>query len=304
MTNTDRRQVGAGACDIKPERAAVIGLFVNMTLAGAKLVAGIAGNSFALVADSVESMVDIAGSIIVWRALEYGSRPADADHPFGHGKAESLAALAIGLLVIVAGIGIATQSVHGVLNPHLTPAWYTLVVLVVVIAVKESMYRLTRRAAAPTQSSAGAAEAWHHRSDAMTSAAAFVGIAIALIGGERFAPADDWAALAASAVIVLNGVYLLRAPLGELMDQSAPAIATQCTELVLEIKGIRAVERCEARKVGRQYRVVLHAEVDPAMPVAEAHALTGQAKAVVRNRLPQIASLLIHVEPHQTRSEE
>ncbi|HPF38723.1 MAG TPA: cation diffusion facilitator family transporter [Phycisphaerae bacterium] len=292
----DPRNTGAAA----PEQAALTGLVVNMTLAGFKLIAGIVGNSFALVADAVESMVDVAGSLIVWRALEYGNKPADEDHPFGHGKAESLAALAVGLLVVVAGIGIAIESIDGIRVPHRPPAWYTLLALIVVIVVKEFMFRFASRAAAPTESSAGRAEAWHHRSDALTSAAAFLGIAIALIGGERFAPADDWAALAASVIIFLNGVYLLRAPLGELMDKNTPAIATQCADVVLDVEGILAVERCEARKVGRTYRVIMHAEVPATMSVADAHSLTGHAKALVRERMPHVSSLLIHIEPHQT----
>jgi len=265
-----------------PERAAVVGLVVNFSLAGAKLVAGIVGHSFALVADAVESLADILGSLIVWQGLRFGARPPDESHPFGHGKAEWLAALAVGIL-----------------NPHEVPAWYTLVVLVGVIATKETLFRVTRRAARTSGSSAGFADAWHHRSDAITSAAAFLGISIALIGGPACAPADDWAALAASGVIVLNGVLLLRAPLAELMDEAAPGVAADCTGLVLTIRGIRGVEQCEARKVGRSYRVIMHAEVDPDLTVFAAHELTGQAKALVRERLPHVASLLIHVEPHR-----
>jgi cation diffusion facilitator family transporter len=281
-----------------PERAAGLGLIVNVALAATKLVAGIVGHSFALVADSVESMVDIAGSVIVWRALHYGARPPDTDHPFGHGKAEALAALAVGLLVILAGLAIAIQSFDGIINPHEVPAWYTLVVLLAVIAIKEGMYRYTHRAAKHTDSSAGAADAWHHRSDALTSLAAFVGITIALIGGERWAPADDWAALAASLVIITNGVLLMRTPYAELMDKALPELATRCSEIVMRIEGIHRVEQCEARKVGRAYRVIMHVEVDPQMTVVDAHSLTGKAKALVREELPQVASLLIHIEPH------
>jgi len=285
--------------DDAPERAALLGLLVNALLAAIKLVAGIVGHAFALVADAVESMADIFGSIVVWRALRYGARPADERHPFGHGKAEALAALAVGLLIIVAGIGIAVKAIDGIVAPHLAPRPFTLVVLVVVVIVKETMYRVARRAAKPSGSSAGAADAWHHRSDAITSLAAFVGIGIAVVGGERWAPADDWAALVASVVIALNGLLLLRAPFAELMDEASPDTAARCSAAVLEIEGIRAIERCEARKVGRAYRVIMHAEVDPTMSVADAHALTGKAKAHVRERIPELASLLIHVEPHE-----
>lgn len=282
---------------VSSERAALNGLLVNVGLAGAKLIAGIVGHSFALVADAVESMVDIAGSLIVWRALEYGAKPADDTHPFGYGKVESLAGLAVGSLVVIAGVGIGVQSVHGILNPHRVPAWYTVVVLLVVIAVKEVMFQVTRHAAKSSGSSAGMADAWHHRSDAITSSAALIGITIALVGGAAYAPADDWAALIASGVIAVNGILIAKAPMAELLDASQPEVAKRCGEVVKEIEGIRAIEQCEARKVGRGYRVIMHAEVDPDLSVAVAHALTGKAKALVRERLVEVASLLIHIEP-------
>ena len=285
--------------DISSERAALLGLIINAASATVKLLAGILGHSFALVADAVESMVDIIGSLVVWRALHFGSQPPDAIHPFGHGKAEALAAASVGLLVFAAGLGIAVEAVHGIITPHEVPSAWTLAVLVLVIVVKEVMFRIANRAAAPTGSSAGLADAWHHRSDAITSAAAFCGILIAVLGGKRFAPADDWAALVASGVIVFNGGLLLRTPLAELMDVASPEIAAKCSEVVLEVAGIRAIEQCEARKTGRVYRVIMHAEVDPSMTVHDAHVLTGKAKALVRERLPQVASLLIHIEPHE-----
>jgi cation diffusion facilitator family transporter len=280
-----------------PERAAVVGLLLNAALATVKLIAGIVGHSFALVADSVESMVDIAGSLIVWRALRYGARPPDEDHPFGHGKVEALAAMTVGLLIIMAGVGIAVKSIDGIITPHEMPAWYTLVVLIAVVLIKEGLFRFTREAATMHDSTAGHADAWHHRSDAITSAAAAVGITVALVGGERYAPADDWAALLASGVIVANGLMLMRSPMAELMDAASPRIAAECGEIAMEIDGIRRIERCDARKVGRTYRVIMHAEVDPTMTVTAAHALTGRVKALVRERLPAVTSLLIHVEP-------
>lgn len=297
---SDRRRNERGT----PERAALLGLLVNLSLAAAKLAAGIFGHSFALVADAIESMADILGSLVVWQGLRFGAKPPDEGHPFGHGKAESLAALAVGLLVFGAGLAIGAQSIRGILTPQRTPEWYTLAVLLAVIVIKETMFRVARQAAGGAASvearggasSAGMADAWHHRSDAITSAAAFVGISVALVGG--YAPADDWAALAASLVIVVNGVLLTRAPLAELMDEAAPEVSRRCEEIVLGIEGFEDVEQCEARKVGRSYRIVMHAEVAPSMSVAAAHALTGKAKAAVRAELPEVSSLLIHVEPH------
>lgn len=289
-------QTGGAA---SPERAALLGIGLNAILAAVKFVTGILGHSFALVADSIESMADIVGSLVVWRAFRFGARPPDESHPFGHGKAESLAAMAVALLVMAAGAGVGIEAVRGMTVPQHMPAPFTLGVLAAVIVLKETMFRVARRAAAPTASSAGFADAWHHRSDAVTSAAAFIGITVAIVGGQAFISADRWAALVASVVIIVNGVLLLRAPLSELMDAASPEIAAQCSAIVLGIEGIRAIEQCEARKSGRVYRVIMHAEVDPSMSVGEAHALTGKAKAVLRERMPLVASLLIHIEPHQ-----
>jgi cation diffusion facilitator family transporter len=284
-----------------PEHVALLGIAVNAGLALVKLVAGVLGHSFALVADAVESLVDIAGSALIWGALRYGARPPDHDHPFGHGKVEALAGLAVAGLVVLAGLGIAAEAIRQIMTPHAYPRPFTLAVLVVVVAVKEAMYRRARRAARAAHSSAGHADAWHHRSDAMTSVFAFVGISIALAGGPDWAPADDWAALLASAVIMGNGFVLMRGPIAELTDRQAPEVAGVATAAALAVEGVLAIERCEARQSGRGYRVVMHMEVSPTMTVAESHRLTGIVKQRVRERSPEIDSVLIHTEPHGER---
>lgn len=288
---------GRRAPDAAPERVAFLGIVANAALAGVKLAAGILGSSFALVADAVESLCDIAGSLVVWGALRYGSRGPDEDHPFGHGKAEALAALAVSVLVVCAGVGIGVQAVREILTQHGAPRPFTLVVLATVVVVKEALFRAARGAAQRSGSSAGHADALHRRSDAITSVAAFIGILIAIVGGEGYAVADDWAALLAACVIAVNGVLLARAPAAELMDRSAPEVERECARLVLGIPGIRGIERCHARKSGRMHRVTMHAEVDPDMSVRDAHALTGRAKAIVRQAMPNVESLLIHIEP-------
>lgn len=290
--------MGVPADRAAPERIALIGVVVNAGLALIKLLAGVFGHSFALVADAVESLVDIAGSAVIWGALRYGARPPDDDHPFGHGKIEGLAALAVALLVVIAGLGIAAQSIRQIVNPHTGPRAFTLAVLVVVVVVKEVMYHKASRAARSAGSSAGRADAWHHRSDAITSLFAFVGISVAIFGGPGWAPADDWAALLASVVIMGNGVWLMRGPVSELTDRHAPEVARQASAEALGVEGILAVERCEARQSGRCYRVVMHAEVDPQMTVADSHRLTGIVKHRIRERSPEIDSVLIHIEPH------
>lgn len=280
-----------------PESLALTGLIINALLAAGKALAGILGNSFAMVADAAESMVDIAGSLVIWGALRYGGRPPDETHPFGHGKAEALGALTVALIVAIVGVFVAVHAVHGIRTPQPVPAPWTLIVIVGVVAIKETMFRVARRAARHAGSNAGLADAWHHRSDAITSLAAFIGIAIAVIGGPKYAAADDWAALAAAGVILINAWLIAREPFHELLDRSLDDVAERCTQIALTVPGVRGIERCNARQSGRAYRVTMHAEVDPAMSVADAHTLTGKVKAAVREQIPRVESLLIHVEP-------
>lgn len=282
---------------VAPERMALAGVAVNGALAVVKLFAGIVGHSFALVADAVESLVDLAGSAVVWSAMRYGSKPPDAEHPFGHGKAEAVAGLLVAGLVVAAGVGIAVEAVRQIITPHSSPAPFTLIVLVAVIAIKETLARLASRAASRAGSSAGAADAWHHRADAITSLFAFVGISVALIGGEGWARADDIAALLASGVIIFNGVRIAREPWHELLDRDMPEVARRAGEIALGVTGVMGIERCDARRSGRGHLVVMHAEVAPDMSVEASHRITGAIKGAIRAACPDIDSVLVHIEP-------
>lgn len=272
---------------------------MNTVLALGKLFTGVVGNSYALIADAVESLLDIAGSAVIWAGLKYGNKPPDAEHPYGHGRAESLAALAVAALVFIAGVGIAVEAIREIITPHHGPAWYTLVVLVGVVAIKEGLFRVARRAARRSGSSAIAADAWHHRSDAITSALAFIGISIALIGGPGYEQADDWAAVAASVVIIINAVFIARIPLLELLDTQPAELVRQAAESAAAVDGVKNVEKTRARKSGTFYWLDMHIRVDPAMSVRDAHALSHLVKDSVRARLPAVRDVLIHVEPWQ-----
>jgi len=293
VTNLPRRK------SLRASRLVVTGLVVNVVLAITKLVAGILGNSFALIADSVESMADILGSIVIWGGLRYGARPPDENHPFGHGKAESLAALAVGLLIVAAGLLIGLGAVRGMFMPQEAPATFTLWVLLAVIAVKETLYRFGRRLGLELESSAVNADAWHHRSDALTSAAAFIGISVAIVGGPGWETADEWAALFAAGVIVFNGVRVARVPLGELMDEQPDELPHRIAEIALAVDGVREVHAVRARRAGMRCLVDLHVQVDPHMTVRDGHALGGRVKAEIMARLPIVESVLVHLEPHE-----
>src|SRR5947207_4366843 len=199
-------------------RIALVGMLVNVGLTAAKISAGLFGNSYVLIADGIESTLDIVGSAVIWGGLKFAARPPDETHPYGHGKAEPLAAAIVAMGVLLASIGLAIQSVREIFVPHHGPAPFTLVVLVVVVIVKEFLYRVVMRLGKDVESTAVQTDAWHHRADALTSIAAFVGISVALIGGEKWYSADDWAALFACAVIGTNGFRLLLPALQEMLD--------------------------------------------------------------------------------------
>lgn len=305
LDGAGRRQAHTLAASMtsRVQRIALIGLVVNIALALGKLAAGIFGNTYALVADAAESIADIIGSVVIWGGLHIGARPADENHPYGHGKAESLAAFMVAMLIVAAGIGIALKAIDEIRTPHLTPAPWTLIVLVGVVAIKGGLARYARRIARQAGSGAAEVDAGHHWADAVTSAAAFVGITIAIFGqrffglGHRWAAADDWAALAASGVIVASGVRLARVPLRELMDAEPTAILEDARRLALATPGVRGLEKTRARTSGGRHYLEMHVEVDPQMTVADAHIITGKIKAAARGAHPSIADVLIHVEP-------
>ena len=281
-------------------RTALIGLFVNAALAAVKIATGIVGHSQALIADGIESIADLFSSVVVWSGLRIASRSADEHYPFGYGKAEALAAVVVGLLLLLAAAAIAVESIHQIRTPHFTPRPFTLLVLVGVVLVKELWFRRVRRLGQDVGSTVVSAHAWHHRSDAITSAAAFVGITIALIGGPGWESADDWAALLASTVIVFNAVGVVRPAVGDLMDRAPgePMLA-RVASAASAVPGVRAIEKLKVRKAGMGYYVDLHVQADPQMALRDAHVLSGMVKSAIRSAVPEVYGALIHMEPYE-----
>src|SRR6266496_6512852 len=230
-------------------RVALFGMIVNLIFAMAKILGGFFGHAYVLIADGIESALDVGGSFVIWGGLKVASRPPDATHPYGHGKAEPIAAVIVAIGVLAAALGLAIQSVREIFLPHHAPAPYTLVVLVVAVIVKETLYRYVIRLGRNIESTAVQTDAWHHRTDAITSVAAFVGISVALIGGERWQSADDWAALFACAVIGANGYRILSPALHEIMD-TAPRgpIVDLVRSTAASVPGVIEVEKCLIRK--------------------------------------------------------
>ena len=283
-------------------RAAQIGMLVNAILALTKLVAGVLGHSYALVADAVESGADILASLVVWGGLHIASLPADEDHPYGHGKAEAIASAVVALMLVGASVGISIEAVREIRVPHHAPAPFTLMVLVGVILVKELLFRSVLRVGSEVGSTAVSADAWHHRSDAITSTAAFVGISVALWKGEGWESADDWAALVAAAVILFNAVRILRPAVAELMDRAPSAeIHGAVTAAATAVPDVRAIEKLVIRKMGPGYYVDLHVQADPSMSLEDAHILSGRVKSAIRAAVPGVLGALIHMEPYEER---
>ena len=278
--------------------AAGIGMAVNVVLAIVKIVTGIVGNSYALIADGIESTTDIVSSLVVWTGLKISSLPADEDHPYGHGKAESIAGMVVALALLAAAVFIAVQSLREIITPHHSPAWFTLLVLALVIATKETLYRFVFKVGAELTSTAVKGDAWHHRSDAITSAAAFVGISIALIGGKGYESADDWAALLACTVILFNGYRIFRAALNEIMDAAPPdPLQNQIRQLAASVPGVARIEKCRARKSGLGLLVELHVEVDGDLTVRRGHQIAHEVSDRLKSSSLPVQFVMVHVEP-------
>lgn len=286
------------------QRNTVVGFFASIGLSLTKLVAGVWGQSSALIADAVESLADTVGSILVWQALRVASQPPDQKHPYGYGKAEALASLGVGVLLVVAAIFIVVKSVHEILIPHEAPAAWTLLVLVGVVFIKEVLFRVVMQGADQFDSDAARADAWHHRSDAITSIAALIGVSVAIWGPRWFGIpglvfADEVAAILASGVILMSAWMLIRPALDELLDAVAHEMVDRVRSVAGGVDGVREVEKVFVRKSGSGYHVDMHLHVDPEVSVRVAHALAGKVKAILKSEIPRLTGVLIHVEPQE-----
>jgi cation diffusion facilitator family transporter len=281
-------------------KATYFSIIGNTSLALIKGLAGFFGNSYALVADAIESTTDIFASFLVLFGIKYSNRPADDNHPYGHGRAEPLITfLVVGFLITSATI-IAYESILNIGTPHDLPKAWTLIVLALIIGWKEYSFQTVMKKSIITNSSSLKADAWHHRSDAITSIAAFIGISIALIFGKGYESADDWAALFASFFILYNSYMIFRPALGEIMDEHRyDDLVENIRQESLKVEGIIGTEKCFIRKAGMKYHVDLHAIVDANISVKEGHDLAHKLKDTLRSEILELGHVLIHVEPNE-----
>ncbi len=275
-----------------------LSLLSNIILASIKWIAGIFGNSYALIADAIESTSDIFASFMVLLGLKYSARPPDKNHPYGHGRAEPLITFLVVVFLLTSAFIIAKQSLHNIQVPHEAPKSFTLWVLAGIILWKEVCYRWVLRKSKETNSSTLQAEAWHHRADAISSVAAFIGISVALFMGEGYEAADDWAALFASGFIVYNAFLIFRPALGEIMDeQNYDELKKEIREAAVRVEGVEGTEKLFIRKIGTKYFVDLHAIVKGHLSVREGHAISHRLKDSLLDNFPLIENVIIHIEP-------
>lgn len=279
-------------------RITFTGMVVNALLATSKMAAGIMGSSNALIADGVESLADLLSSLVVWRGVTLAAEPPDEEHPYGHGKAEPLAAAVVATMLLVAALWITIESVREIFRPHGAPASFTLGVLIGVVVIKEILFRRVLKTATEIESTVVHSDAWHHRSDAITSTFALIGIGVALLGGPGWERADDIAAILAAGIIAFNGWRLLRPAMNELMDTSPELGWRQRISSIAErTQHVIRVEKCIVRKMGYEYFADMHVEVDPNMTVRDAHLVAHIVKDNIRAELPQVRDVLVHIEP-------
>ena len=282
---------------IKTTYFSIIG---NIALALIKGFAGFFGNSYALIADAIESTTDIFSSILVLLGFKYAERPADENHPYGHGKIEPIITFLVVAFLVISATVIAYESIENIQTPHKVPKTWTLIVLGLIIVWKEISYRFVIKKSEETNSTSLKADAWHHRSDAITSVMAFIGISIAVVFGKGYETADDWAALLASGFILYNSYLILRPALGEIMDeQRYDDLIEEIRIKSIEVPGVKGTEKCFVRKAGMQFHVDLHAMVDGNISVTKGHDISHLLQDHLKAEIPNLCHVLIHIEPHE-----
>jgi len=293
---TERRAIA----DIYAEvtRAAVLGLMVNLLLGILKLIGGIVGHSFALIADAVNSIGDVISTVVVLVALKVAQRPADAEHPYGHTRAEGIAASNVALLIIVSALFVGWEAIGRISGPRNIPALWTLLIAGANVLIKEGLYRYKIRVGRRTGSAAITANAWDHRSDAFCSLSVLVGLAAIRLGGPQYIWADEVASLVVAAAIVWSGVQLFRSSASDLMDVQADSdLVNEIRTAAMSVAGVKNVETLWVRKSGLEFFADIHIEVDQQLTVAEGHRIGHQVKDRLLAEFSSLRDVLVHLEP-------
>src|SRR5690554_5228497 len=282
----------------KAIKTSVYSILLNLTMAVIKWIAGVFGNSYALIADAIESTADVFSSLLVLIGLKASTKPPDDNHPYGHGRVEVLSTFSVVGFLLISATVIAYESIQNIRTPHEAPKGFTLIVLAGIIIFKELSFQYVKRKSNETNSQSLLADAWHHRSDAITSVLALIGISIALIFGKGFESADDWAALFASFIIAYNAYRIFRPVWGEISDEQLyDDLTEEIRQIALKVPGVIDTEKCHVRKMGMVYYVDLHMIVKGDISVMEGHRIAHELKDEIQRQLPEVADVLVHTEP-------
>jgi len=280
-------------------KALINSIQANLCLFVIKLIGGIFGQSFALVADSIESLSDVVSSLLVLLGLKYASKPADENHPYGHGKVEPIVTMIVVLFLLGSATLIIIQSVNNIKIPHQSPKGFTLIILGLIIVSKEILFHFMKNKAQKTGSGSLLADAWHHRADAISSVAAFIGISFSIYMGPGFESADDYAAIIAAFAIIYNAIKLAKPAVSEIMDENKyPEIQQRILKITQMTPGTIEVEKCFIRKHGMTYSVDMHLVVDGNISVSKGHEISHLVKKNIQHELPNITEMMIHIEPN------
>ncbi len=284
-------------------KVTIIGTIVNAFLVAIKFVAGILGRSSALVADAVHSLTDFISDMIVLIFVKISGKPRDEEHEYGHGKFETLATLIIGVLLAAAGIGLLINgakqvwdSLRGNTLPE--PTWIALAVAIISIVSKEILYRYTVREGKRLNSDAVIANAWHHRSDAISSIGTMIGIGGAMFFGEKWRILDPLAAVVVSFFIIKAGYDIIKPAINELLESSLPKEQTEeITKTILSVKGVEGLHNLRTRKIGNTIAIDVHVKMDGNLKLVEAHEIASRVERAIRAHFGPESMIYVHMEP-------
>ncbi len=280
-------------------RAALLGLFINLALGAVKLTGGILGNSFALISDAINSLGDCLTSTVVVVALWFAQKPGDAEHPYGHTRAEAVAASSVALLIIVSALYVGWEAVQRIWLQHSIPPVWTLWIAGSNVVIKESLYRYKVKVGRRTGSMAIIANAWDHRADALCALAVLIGLGAVRWGGPAYAWADEAAAILVVVAILSTGTSLYYASARALLDlQADDELVNAIRQTAGDVEGVEAVEKLWVRKTGLEYLADIHVEVDAYMTVEEGHCIAHQVKDRLLGDFPTLRDVLVHLEPY------
>lgn len=291
--------------DTKPDETAVIrklsfvGIIGNVFLSAFKFIAGIMGNSSAMVSDAVHSLSDVFATFIAFLGVRFGRREADASHPYGHERIESLAAIVLGLILLVTGIGIGWVGIEKILAGNYEslpiPGMIALVAAIVSIAVKEAMFWYTRHWARVIRSSAFEADAWHHRSDAMSSIGALIGVGGSMLG---YPVLDPIASVVICLFILKQGISIIYDALKKILDTSCgEQFEKEICQLVDAESQVERIDMLRTRMFGDKVYIDMEIAIDGSMQLTDAHAIAERVHDDIEHAFPEVKHVMIHVNP-------